>query len=308
MERPTLKSNRELEYMREAGQVVAAIHVALLDATQEGTTTSDLDAVVADVVAAHGAKPNFLHYQGFPATVCISVNEEVVHGIPGSRALQVGDIVSYDCGAYVLRDGRRWHADAAVTTVVGDAPISDTQFVAGHLPDGILTGVDEDVVRRRRALSNLTRGSMWAGVAATATARRVRDVSAAVEDFVDDASAQTQRDLGGIPEIIEGYTGHGIGNNLHEEPSVYNYRTRGRSPKIVAGMVLCIEPMVIAGNSASAVLEDDWTVVTVEGTDAAHWEHTVAIGKSGISVLTSPDAGTVALAPYGITPVLDFTA
>lgn len=308
MERPTLKSDRELEYMREAGQVVAAIHRALLDATREGITTGELDAIVAKVVAERGAKPNFLHYQGFPATVCISVNDEVVHGIPGKRTLRAGDIVSYDCGAYVVREGKRWHGDAAVTTVVGDAPISDAEFVAGLIPDRTIPSVCDEVAQRRRALSHLTRGSMWAGLAATATARRINDISAAVEDFVDDASLETRRDLGWTPEIIEGYTGHGIGNHLHEAPSVYNYRTRGRSPKVVAGMALCIEPMVIAGDSASAVLEDDWTVVTIEGTDAAHWEHTVAIGRQGISVLTSPDAGATALAPYGIVPVQDFTA
>lgn len=293
--------------MRQAGQVVAAIHSALLEATAVGVSTAELDAIVAEVVARHGAHPNFLHYQGFPATVCISVNSEVVHGIPGRRRLELGDIVSYDCGAYVVRDGKQWHADAAVTTVVGDPPITDAQFTAGTQLDDELPGVAAEVLRRRRTLCDLTRGSMWAGLAAVADARRVGEISAAVEDYVDDASPDIALSQGWTPEIIEGYTGHGIGRHLHEAPSVYNYRTRGRSPRIVPGMALCIEPMVIAGDSTSAVLDDDWTVVTVNGTDAAHWEHTVAIGEAGISVLTSPDGGATGLAPFGIVPIADFT-
>ncbi|WP_099331598.1 type I methionyl aminopeptidase [Actinomyces minihominis] len=300
-------SNVELEYMREAGQVVAAIHSALIEATAPGKTTAELDQVVAQVVARAGAKPNFLHYQGFPATVCISVNDEVVHGIPGSRTLQLGDIVSYDCGAYVVRDGKKWHGDAAVTVIVGDRHITDAGFVNGEHSTEIVDGVSTVDLERRRALSAVTRGSMWAGIAAVAKARRINDIGAAIEDFVDERAPGIKAEQGWTPEIIEGYTGHGIGNNLHEDPTVYNYRTRGRSPKVVPGMALCIEPMVIAGDSSSTVLDDDWTVVTIEGTDAAHWEHTVAIGTKGISVLTSPDAGATALAPYGITPITDFT-
>lgn len=306
MERPTIKSPTELEYMREAGLVVAAIHRALIDATKPGVTTAQLDQVVAKVVADAGAKPNFLHYQGFPATVCISVNDEVVHGIPGQRALQLGDIVSYDCGAYVVRAGKKWHGDAAVTVVVGDTHIPDAQFAQGIHPEGEVGGVSPVTLSRRRTLSSVTRGSMWAGIAAAAKAKRTNDVAAAIEDFVEAEGAVIQADQGWSPEIIEGYTGHGIGNHLHEDPTVYNYRTRGRSGKLVAGMAICIEPMVIAGDSTSAVLDDEWTVVTVEGTDAAHWEHTVAIGKHGISVLTAPDAGAAGLAPFGITPIRSF--
>ena len=302
-DRASIKSASELEYMREAGQVVAQIHSALLDATRPGVTTGELDQVVARVVAQAGAKPNFLNYHGFPATVCISVNEEVVHGIPGERVLKTGDIVSYDCGAYVVREGRQWHADAAVTAVVGQGHVSDADFAAGSPAPSAL----DPVTARRVALSDLTRGSMWAGVAAAAKARRVGDIAGAVEDFVDGRAAELKKSQGWTPEIIEGYTGHGIGTRLHEPPTVPNYRTRGRSAKIRPGMAICIEPMVIAGDSTSRVLDDDWTVVTLSGDDSAHWEHTVAIGEEGISVLTAPDAGAAGLAPYGITPVTRFS-
>ncbi len=306
MERPTLKSDRDLERMREAGAVVAAIHSALIEATAPGVTTAQLDHVVAKVIADAGAKANFLNYHGFPANVCISVNEEVVHGIPGSRTLKAGDIVSYDCGAYVVRDGKKWHADAAVTVVVGQPHVSDKAFA-----DVVATDIGDDVdpqVRRRLILSYITRKAMWAGLARVASARRINDIGAAVEDAVDELGRSLSGSLGWTPEIIEGYTGHGIGNHLHEDPSVYNYRTRGRSPRVVPGMALCVEPMVIAGDSTSTVLDDDWTVVTLSGDDSAHWEHTVAISRKGISVLTAPDAGAAGLAPFGIVPVKDFTA
>lgn len=310
MERPTLKSPRELEFMREAGQVVAAIHEALIAATAPGITTAELDEVVAQVIAADGAKPNFLNYHGFPANVCISVNEEVVHGIPASRMLKEGDIVSYDCGAYIQRDGKKWHADAAVTVIVGQPHVDDAQFAEQTLADVLVDhgGALDPTVRGRKVLSYITRRSLWAGLAAVSDARRVNDIGAAVEDEVERLSAELGETLGWSPEIIEGYTGHGIGNHLHEDPTVYNYRTRGRSPKVSPGMALCVEPMVIAGDSSSTVLDDDWTVVTLSGNDAAHWEHTVAIGPGGISVLTARDAGAFALAPYGIVPVSDFTA
>lgn len=310
MERPSLKSPRELEFMREAGQVVAAIHEALIAATTPGITTAALDGVVADVIAKAGAKANFLNYHGFPANVCISVNEEVVHGIPASRTLHEGDIVSYDCGAYIEREGRKWHADAAVTVVVGQPHVPDAIFNQLSLADVLQTDgngtADRDVLGRT-VLSYITRRSMWAGLAAVSKARRINDIGAAIEDEVERLGLELGATLGWTPEIIEGYTGHGIGNHLHEDPSVYNYRTRGRSPKVTPGMALCVEPMVIAGDSSSTVLDDDWTVVTLSGQDAAHWEHTVAIGPGGISVLTARDAGAAGLAPYGISPVADYT-
>lgn len=310
MERPTLKSARELEFMREAGQVVAAIHEALVYATEPGVSTEALDNVVANVIAEADAKANFLNYHGFPANVCISINEEVVHGIPGTRTLAMGDIVSYDCGAYVVREGKNWHADAAVTVIVGQEHLPDAQFANLTLEDVLSSGDTaslDETVKERRALSYITRKAMWAGLGAVNGARRINDIGAAIEDQVELLGRGLGSHLGWKPEIIEGYTGHGIGTHLHEDPSVYNYRTRGRSPKVVPGMALCVEPMVIAGDSSSTVLEDEWTVVTLGGNDAAHWEHTVAVGRNGISVLTARDGGAAGLAPYEIIPVSDFT-
>lgn len=256
--------------MRQAGLVVADVHHALREACAPGVTTAELDAIVADVISHGGAEPNFLNYHGFPGTVCISVNEEIVHGIPGERVLQEGDIVSFDCGAKI-RDGKDWwHSDAAITLTVGAAD------------------------KRLRELNKVTEGSMWAGIAALATGRKLDDVGGAIEDYVEEHS-----DFG----LIEGYTGHGIGRSLHEAPTVYNYRTRGRSEKIRPGMVLCIEPMVVAGDISTRVLADEWTVVSADGEFSAHWEHTVAVLPHGISVLTAPDFGRARLAPYGITPV-----
>ncbi len=277
------KTPSDMENMRVAGLVVAQTHAELRNAVKPGLTTKELDQIAYDVTIAAGARPNFLGYNGFSGSVCISVNEEIVHGIPGDRVLQPGDIVSFDCGAVVQHDGRPWHGDAAFTVVL----------------DG---GDDPELQQKRQELNAITETSMWAGIASTATARRVGDIGAAVEDSVFESSIK----YGWQPDIVEGYTGHGIGNQLHEEPEVYNYRTRSRGPRIGPGMVLCIEPMLTVGDATSAVLADDWTVVTVNGLDAAHWEHTVAIGEKGIAVLTAFDAGESRLAPYGITPVRDF--
>ncbi len=276
------KTPAQLEYMRESGQVVVAIHKALYEAVAPGMTTEELDQVVYDTTVAHGAKPNFLNYNGFPGSVCISVNEEIVHGIPGGRVLQPGDIVSFDCGAVIQRDGLPWHSDACITVV--------------------LDGPDRSQTRKRTELNSITQYAMWAGIAAAASARRIGDIGAAIEDAVE----QRGLEVGWTPEILEGYTGHGIGNRLHEEPTVYNYRTRNRGPKIGPGTTLCIEPMLTEGDQTSAVLADDWTVVTVNGLASAHWEHTIAITHEGVSVLTAEDAGEAGLKPFGITPVKSF--
>ncbi|MSS83792.1 type I methionyl aminopeptidase [Actinomycetaceae bacterium WB03_NA08] len=264
-----------MAYMREAGLVVAAIHKALADACAPGVRLRDLDHVVGEVTAAHDAEPNFLHYQGFPANVCISVNEEIVHGIPSDRKLKDGDIVSFDCGARIREDGKWWHGDAAFTTVVGD-------------------GYEE-----LEDLSRVTEGSMWAGIAALSAARRINDIGVAIDQYVAENSPYG---------LIEGYTGHGIGNELHEGPTVYNYPVRGRSEKVKPGMVLCIEPMVVAGDIATDVLADDWTVVTKDGSPSAHWEHTVAVLPGGISVLTAFDSGAAGLKDFDVEPVVVTTA
>lgn len=280
MGRPTIKTEEELGYMREAGLVVVAIHQALRDACQPGVSAKEMDQVVYETIKKHEAVPNFLHYQGFPASVCLSINSTVVHGIPDSTVLQAGDIVSFDCGAKIRRAGKNWHSDAAITLIVGG-------------PTDSATGV------KREELNKITEMSMWAGIAALAGAKRVGEVGAAIEDYIEAA----ELDYGWSPGLIEGYSGHGIGTHLHEDPPVYNYRTRGRSPKVKPGMVLCIEPMLVAGDIRSRVLEDDWTVVTVDGSDASHWEHTVAVTEAGISVLTSPDFGKRGLEPFGVVPV-----
>lgn len=265
------KSPDDIRAMRRAGLVVAAIHEALRAAARPGITTAELDEVSAQVTREAGATSNFLGYHGFPATVCISVNEEIVHGIPGSRELRAGDLVSFDCGAIV--DG--WHGDAAFTMVVGDESEADPGDVA---------------------LSRVTEEAMWDAIAALATGRRLDVVGAAVEDAVARAEAAGEGPYG----IIEDYVGHGIGSEMHQPPDVLNYRTSGRMMKLRPGLCLAVEPMITRGTISSHTLADEWTVVTNDGSRAAHWEHTVAITEAGIWVLTAPDGGEAALRERGI--------
>lgn len=260
--------------MRAAGLVVAAALAAVEGAAVAGTTTAALDALARDVIRDHGARPSFPEVPGYRHTLCVSVNEQVVHGIPGSRALRDGDLVSVDCGA--ILDG--WHGDAAISIHVGGP-------AAARLQD--------------RALSEATRAALWAGLAAFRVGARLNDVGGAVEDAV-----QEQRDRHGLDfGIVEGYTGHGIGRAMHEEPDVYNYRVKGRTAAVRSGATVAIEPMVTLGSPETSVLADDWTVVTVDGSAAAHWEHTVAATDAGIWVLTALDGGAAELtargAPYG---------
>ncbi|MHA3948443.1 type I methionyl aminopeptidase [Cellulomonas bogoriensis] len=251
--------------MRRAGLVVAAAHEAVREAVRPGVTTASLDAAAARAIADHGATSSFLGYHGYPATICVSVNEEIVHGIPGERVLEAGDVVSVDCGAVV--DG--WHGDAAFTTVLDPADPLDL------------------------ALSDATEQAMWAGIAALAKGDRLGVVGDAVEDVVA-ASGTTYG-------IVQEYVGHGIGSAMHQPPEVLNYRTRDKGPRLRPGLCVAIEPMLTRGSRATQVLEDDWTVVTVDGHRAAHWEHTVAIGPDGIWVLTAPDGGAARLADLGVT-------
>lgn len=268
-ERIEYKTPEQIAVMRRAGLVVADIHAALRAAVAPGTTTGELDAVAADVLAGAGATSNFLGYHGYPATVCISVNEVIVHGIPGDRVIQDGDVVSFDCGAVV----EGWHGDAAFTTIVGEA-------------------ADE----RDRLLVDITEEAMWAGIAALATGTHLGAVGDAVEDVVERRGAETGVRLG----IVEEYVGHGIGSAMHQPPEVLNYRTKDKGPRLRPGMALAVEPMLTAGSPASEVLADDWTVVTLDGARAAHWEHTVALGRHGIWVLTAPDGGAARLAALGV--------
>lgn len=268
------KTTDQVRAMRRAGLVVADIHAALREATVAGRTTAELDIVSAQVIADAGASSNFLGYHGFPATVCISVNDEIVHGIPGSRELQPGDVVSFDCGAVV--DG--WHGDAAFTMVLPAADEAD------------------------EALSRVTEDAMWDAIAALATGRRLDVVGAAVEDAVTRAEARGDGTFG----IVEDYVGHGIGTAMHQPPDVPNYRTKQRAMKLRPGLCLAVEPMITRGSIASSTLADDWTVVTDDGSRAAHWEHTVALVEGGITVLTALDGGEAALASRGVTPVTVF--
>ncbi len=240
----------EIRTMRRAGRVVAEMHDAIRAALTPGTTLADLDTVGRDVLARRGARSNFLGYHGYPAVICASVNEVVVHGIPGERVLAEGDIVSIDCGAIV--DG--YHGDAAFTAGVGE--------------------IGDDAQR----LIDVTRAALDAGIAELIPGSRLGDLGAAVQGTVERAGFS----------VVREYVGHGIGTAMHEPPDVPNYGKRGRGKKVGAGDVYAVEPMVCAGRNVTAVLDDGWTVVTVDGSWAAHWEHTVAVTDDGPEILTLP--------------------
>ncbi|QIK82751.1 type I methionyl aminopeptidase [Sanguibacter sp. HDW7] len=268
IERVELKTPDEVRLMREAGLVVVRALAAVQEAARPGVTTAELDAIAAAVITAAGATASFLGYQGFPASTCISVNDEVVHGIPGSRVLEPGDVVSIDCGAIV--DG--WHGDSAVTVVLDDAD-------------------PEDV-----ALSRATHDAMWAGIAALHDASRIGEVSAAIDEAITAAGEEH----GLVYGIVEEYVGHGIGTEMHQTPDVPNFRSREKGARVRPGMCVAIEPMVCRGERFTQVCEDDWTVVTDDGARAAHWEHTVAVLEDGLWVLTAADGGAEMLAAAGV--------
>jgi methionyl aminopeptidase len=257
--------------MIRPGLLTAESLDAVAAAIRPGITTGELDAIAESVIRDGGGVPNFMLVPGYRHTVCASVNDEVVHGIPGDRVLRAGDIVSIDSGAEV--DG--WNGDSARTFVLDAA---DTP----------------EVVAERRRLSRVTEEALWHGIAALATARRLDEVGGAIEDHVE-----SQGEFG----IIEDYTGHGIGRSMHEDPPVFNYRVSGRSAVVKPGLVVAIEPMVTLGTIDTLTQADDWTVSTTDGSDAAHWEHSVAVHDDGIWVLTAADGGAAGLAPFGIRPV-----
>ena len=281
-----IKTPDQVRHMRRAGLVVADIHAALREAVRPGVTTGELDAVCAATIERAGAHSNFLGYYDYPATVCVSVNEEVVHGIPGERELREGDLVTFDCGAYVLDEsGTQWHGDAAFTTVVGGRYASDSD----------------------RILDSTTHRALWAAIASLARAmageapgRAARPN--AVGDTVEDVVAEARRDHGVPIGILEDYVGHGIGTAMHMAPDVLNYSVKRRGPRLQPGMVLAVEPMLAAGEPEVEELDDGWTVVTVDGSRAAQWEHTVALVPDGVWVLTASDGGVEGLDPYGIEP------
>lgn len=271
-----LKTPDQLRQMRRAGLVVASAIAATVAEVRAGVTTRELDAVAEDVIRGAGAEPSFLDYGaeegvgGFRGVVCLSVNDEVVHGVPGDRVLADGDLISIDCGAIV----EGWHGDSAVTVFVGDP----TPEVA--------------------TLSETTRLAMWHGIAAARLGGHVADISAAVETFV--------RGVDPAYGIVEDYVGHGIGSAMHQPPDVPNVVARGllrgpgRGPRIVPGLALAVEPMLTLGSPDNHVLDDDWTVVTDDGSLACHWEHTMTVTEHGLWVLTAEDGGEAMLASLGV--------
>jgi methionyl aminopeptidase len=245
----------ELDAMAAAGAVVGRALVAVRDAAQPGVSTKALDAIAEQLILEAGATPSFKGYHGFPASICASVNDRVVHGIPSaSEILAEGDLVSIDCGA--ILDG--WHGDSAWTFGVGAISEAD------------------------KLLSDATRMALEAGIAAMIAGNRLSDVSHAIENGTRAAEVAHGREYG----IVEGYGGHAIGRQMHMDPFLPNEGKPGKGPRLVVGSVLAIEPMLTLGTTETDVLSDDWTVATVDGSRAAHWEHTVAVTQSGPRILT----------------------
>lgn len=250
-----VKTPEQLARMREAGLVVARTLKVLKDAAQPGVTTADLDAIAAREITGAGAIPSFLGYYGYPATICTSVNEQIVHGIPDpAQRLRDGDIISIDCGAVL--DG--WHGDAALTVAIGE------------------------ITPQEQALLEACEAALWQGIAQARPGRRLGDISSAVERSVR---------ASGPYGIIREYTGHGIGTQMHMEPTVPNFGEPGRGPRLKAGMALAIEPMITLGGEQTIQLADGWTVVSADASRAAHFEHTVAITPDGPWALTAEDGG-----------------
>ena len=256
-----IKTPDQLAKMRVAGLVVARTLDRLSAAVAPGVTTLELDQLAAASIRDEGGTPSFLGYHGFPASICTSVNDQVVHGIPGPLVLQEGDLISIDCGAIV--DG--WHGDAAISVAVG--------------------AISDDVAR----LSARTEESLWAGIRAARVGGRLSDIGHAVESHVRSAE-------GPADGILEEYVGHGIGTAMHLPPDVPNYGLPGHGPVMAVGLALAIEPMVTLGKRHVHTRDDDWTVVTDDGSVAAHWEHTVALTDDGPWVLTALDGGSARLA------------
>ena len=271
-ERITLKSNADIVLMREAGLITAAALKAVKDAIAPGISTLELDAIAESTIVAMGAKSNFKLVAGYKHTICSSVNDEVVHGIPSKdKILAPGDIISVDCGAITPAG---WNGDAAFSMVV--------------------PGGDPEIMTSRQLISDACEGSLWAGIAAFANAKRLNEVGRAVEKSIK---------ASGRYGILQDYIGHGVGRSMHEDPAVFNYQTRDLGPVIEPGLVIAIEPMITAGGQAVKILADEWTVSSKDGSDSSHWEHTVARHSGGIWVLTAKDGGVAGLAKYGIAPV-----
>ncbi|GAB2759946.1 type I methionyl aminopeptidase [Nocardioides pakistanensis] len=258
-----IKTPEQIRKMRTAGLLVGQTLELLRASVRPGITTLELDRIAEDNIRSHGGVPSFKGYHGFTGSICASVNDEVVHGIPGDRVIEEGDLVSIDCGAVV--DG--WHGDAAITVAVGEVP------------------------EEARELMRVTEEAMWRGFAAARLGGRLTDISHAVESYV-----RSQGDYG----IVEDYVGHGIGTAMHQPPNVPNFGKPGRGPKLVEGLALAVEPMVVLGHPSTYVLPDDWTVKTDDGSFAAHFEHTFTLTERGAWVLTAIDGGAAKLAELGV--------
>lgn len=271
-ERITLKTNDEILLMREAGLITSTALRAVREAIAPGVSTLELDAIAEATIISMGAKSNFKLVPGYHHTICSSINDEVVHGIPSKdRILQAGDLISIDCGA-ITPSG--WNGDAAFSTVV--------------------PGGDPEIMAHRQKISDACEASLWAGIAAFAGAKRLNEVGRAVEKSIK---------ASGRYGILQDYIGHGVGRSMHEDPAVFNYQTRDLGPVVEPGLVIAIEPMITAGGQAVKILADEWTVSSKDGSDSSHWEHTVARHSGGIWVLTAEDGGAAELAKYGVSPV-----
>jgi methionyl aminopeptidase len=271
-----LKTNDQIILMRDAGLATAAALREVRKAIRPGISTLELDAIAEATIIAKGGHSNFKLVAGYRHTICASINDEVVHGIPSAdRILKAGDIVSIDCGAEI----GEWNGDSAITVIVPNE-------------DG--SQVDSDLVRARQTLSDVTEQSLWAGIAALAKAEYLNEVGMAIEEYI-----YSQGKYG----ILEEYVGHGIGRSMHEDPAVYNFAVREKGFKVQPGLCVAIEPMVVAGSHRTKILKDGWTVSTKDASDASHWEHSIAVHDKGIWVLTAEDGGAAKLAPLGVKPV-----
>jgi methionine aminopeptidase type I len=260
-----IKTPDEIAVMREAGLVTQRALARIQEAVAPGVSTGELDRIAEESIRSEGGIPSFKGYHGFTGTICASINDEVVHGIPSRRRkLREGDIISLDCGAIV--DG--WHGDSAVTVPVGEVRPELLELI------------------------DATERSLWAGLAAAVAGGRLTDVSAAVEGSI----RANPRPYG----IVDHYGGHGIGTEMHQDPHVLNHGRPGRGPRLVPGLALAVEPMVSLGRPGTRELEDGWTVVTLDGSYAAHWEHTVAITENGPWVTTAEDGGFSRFAELGL--------
>ena len=243
-----IKNNQEIDLMRKAGKIVAETLILVEEKVRPGITTAELDRIAEEFITKHGAKPSFKGLYGFPASLCISVNEQVVHGIPGGYVLKDGDIISVDCGANI----NGFHGDAARTFGVGN------------------------ITEEANKLINVTKESFFKGIEYAKVGNRLTDISHGIQSYVEASGFSVVRD----------FVGHGIGRVVHEDPEVPNYGRPGRGPKLVEGMALAIEPMVNVGSYKVKTLSDDWTVVTSDGSLSAHYENTIVILPDGPEILT----------------------